>query len=170
MANLIKIKRTNVASRTPTAAQLDYGELAINYADGKLFYKNASDVIQSLGAQGATGVQGATGPIGATGVQGVTGATGPNPLLVYESVSLFPATGSVGFIYLASNTNRTYTWLSSNYVEIGGAGAGTQQVYEYADETAFPATGQSATLYVALASNRLYRWMDNFYVEIGGNS
>ena len=38
MANTIKIKRSATPAQAP--ATLDYGELALNYADGKIFYKN----------------------------------------------------------------------------------------------------------------------------------
>jgi len=44
MANILKIKSSNVALREPTS--LEYGELAINYRDGKLFYKDANNVIK----------------------------------------------------------------------------------------------------------------------------
>ena len=40
MSNIIKIKRSSTASATPNT--LEYGELALNYADGKMFYKNLS--------------------------------------------------------------------------------------------------------------------------------
>lgn len=43
MANTIKLKRTSTPSSTPSS--LEYGELAINYADGKIFYKNSSNSI-----------------------------------------------------------------------------------------------------------------------------
>jgi hypothetical protein len=43
MANTIKLKRTSTPSSTPSS--LEYGELAINYADGKIFYKNSSNNI-----------------------------------------------------------------------------------------------------------------------------
>jgi hypothetical protein len=43
MANTIKLKRTSTPSSAPSS--LEYGELAINYADGKLFYKNSSNNI-----------------------------------------------------------------------------------------------------------------------------
>lgn len=43
MANTVKIKNSGTASNTPNS--LEYGELAINYADGKLFYKNTSNQI-----------------------------------------------------------------------------------------------------------------------------
>lgn len=46
MANTIKIKRSGTSSQVPNS--LEYGELAINYADGKLFYKNSSNQITEL--------------------------------------------------------------------------------------------------------------------------
>jgi len=39
MANTVKIKRSSVASKVPTTAQLSLGELALNTYDGKLFTK-----------------------------------------------------------------------------------------------------------------------------------
>jgi hypothetical protein len=43
MANVIKLKNSGTANSAPTA--LEAGELAINYADGKIYYKNASNTI-----------------------------------------------------------------------------------------------------------------------------
>lgn len=48
MANIIQIKKTSVTGNTPDANNLLYGELAINYADGKLFYKDDANVIQAI--------------------------------------------------------------------------------------------------------------------------
>jgi hypothetical protein len=45
MANTIKIKNSGTATSVPSSLQ--YGELAINYADGKMFYKNSSNSIIS---------------------------------------------------------------------------------------------------------------------------
>lgn len=42
MATKILLKKSSVAGRVPAAGDIDYGELAINYADGKIYYK-ASD-------------------------------------------------------------------------------------------------------------------------------
>lgn len=44
MANTIKIKRSGTQFDTP--ADLEYGEIAINYYDGFLFYKDSSGDIQ----------------------------------------------------------------------------------------------------------------------------
>lgn len=76
MANLIKIKRTNVASRAPTAGQLEHGELALNYTDGKLFFKDNNNAVRQIGAQGATGPTGPAGANGSNGAAGAVGATG----------------------------------------------------------------------------------------------
>jgi len=52
MANTIKIKRSGTVSATPTS--LEYGELAINYADGKLYYKNSSNNVVELSSGGSS--------------------------------------------------------------------------------------------------------------------
>ena len=43
MPNIIKIKNSGTPSNVP--ASLEHGELAINYADGKIFYKNISNSV-----------------------------------------------------------------------------------------------------------------------------
>ena len=48
MSTNIKLKKSSIAGRIPSTSDLDYGELAINYADGKLFYKNSSNQIKSF--------------------------------------------------------------------------------------------------------------------------
>ena len=46
MANIVKIKNSNVVGRVPSS--LETGELAINISDGKLFFKNANNQIDSF--------------------------------------------------------------------------------------------------------------------------
>jgi len=53
MANKVLLKKSSVGARAPITSDLDYGELALNYADGKLYYKtsgNAIDLFPSLTA------------------------------------------------------------------------------------------------------------------------
>jgi hypothetical protein len=57
VANTIKIKSSGVTSNTPGA--LEHGELAINYADGKLYYKNSSNTIVEFGGGGGVTDHGA---------------------------------------------------------------------------------------------------------------
>jgi hypothetical protein len=54
VASTIKIKRSGVANKTPTTADIATGELAINYKDQKLFSSNGTAVFQ-IGASGGGG-------------------------------------------------------------------------------------------------------------------
>lgn len=53
MVSIIRMKRSSVAAKVPTTAQLDLGELAVNTRDGKLFLKRAdgSEEIVEVGAR-----------------------------------------------------------------------------------------------------------------------
>lgn len=48
MSTSIKLKKSSIAGRIPSLSDLDYGELAINYTDGVLYYKNSSNAIQKI--------------------------------------------------------------------------------------------------------------------------
>lgn len=45
MPNKVSLKKSSVPGKIPTVSDLDYGELAINYQDGVLFYKTALNTI-----------------------------------------------------------------------------------------------------------------------------
>jgi len=45
----IELYRSGTAAATPSAGNLVLGELALNYADGKLFYKDGAGIVKSLG-------------------------------------------------------------------------------------------------------------------------
>jgi hypothetical protein len=57
MANKVLLKKSSVAAKVPLPTDLEYGELAINYTDGKLYFKNNSNQVQAFtaGADGASG-------------------------------------------------------------------------------------------------------------------
>jgi hypothetical protein len=54
MANKVLLKKSSVTSKVPETTDLDYGELALNYADGKQFYKTASNNIDTFASISAT--------------------------------------------------------------------------------------------------------------------
>ena len=54
MSNQIILKKSSVGDKVPLTTDLLYGELALNYADGKLYFKNASNQINYLGSSSAT--------------------------------------------------------------------------------------------------------------------
>jgi hypothetical protein len=47
MANVL-LKKSSVPGNAPDSSDLAYGEVAINYADGRLYYKNSSNVIKNF--------------------------------------------------------------------------------------------------------------------------
>ena len=55
MASTIKLKRSSTASDTPSASDLEVGELAINTADAKLFTKHTDNSIKEISGSGGGG-------------------------------------------------------------------------------------------------------------------
>lgn len=54
MTTQVILKKSAVAAKVPLVTDLEYGELALNYADGKLYYKNTTDIIAELGGGSAS--------------------------------------------------------------------------------------------------------------------
>lgn len=50
MANKIVLKKSSVSEKVPSTVDLDYGELALNYTDGRLFYKTSNNLISYFDA------------------------------------------------------------------------------------------------------------------------
>jgi len=46
MANKVALKRSSVVGKIPQTSDLDFGEVALNFADGRLYFKNSSDTIE----------------------------------------------------------------------------------------------------------------------------
>jgi hypothetical protein len=54
MANKILLKKSSTIGKTPVQGDLEYGELAINYTDGKLHYKTSDNDIDTFSSNTAT--------------------------------------------------------------------------------------------------------------------
>jgi hypothetical protein len=106
MPSKIKPKRSYTANAVPTTADLETNELAINWADGKAYTRNAAGNIVSVTLGGGGG----SGSI-------VTAAT----------VSGFPASGSASNLYITTEDQRIWRWdaTASIYVESGPIGDGS---------------------------------------------
>jgi len=48
MAQIVKLKRSSTPGSVPTTSSIEYGELAINYSDGKVFFRKNDDTIQTI--------------------------------------------------------------------------------------------------------------------------
>jgi len=55
MSDII-FKRSSVPNKVPLVGDLQYGEVALNYADGKLYYKTAANQIDYLASNAFTNV------------------------------------------------------------------------------------------------------------------
>ena len=59
-ATPISLYYSSTTTNVPTAGNLVAGELALNTADGKLFYKDSSNVVQVIGTKGGVGTSSTT--------------------------------------------------------------------------------------------------------------
>lgn len=50
----VKLKKSSVPGKIPLTSDLDFGEIAVNYADGVIYYKNTLTQIQSIGSVQST--------------------------------------------------------------------------------------------------------------------
>lgn len=113
----IQLKKSNVAGKEPAVGDLDYGELALNYADGKLFYKNSSNLIKLFGLKftSAPATSGTlTINIDNTDIYSATGLTGAITLAQPSATSPGPYDGQRLVIRLEDDgTARGITWTES---------------------------------------------------------
>lgn len=58
MTNRVLIKRSNTPNAVPASGDLEYGELALNYNDGNLFFKDAANTITTLASTQSVTVSG----------------------------------------------------------------------------------------------------------------
>ena len=45
---IVKLKRSSVVGKIPLPEDLEHGELALNYADGVIYFKNPQNTISSI--------------------------------------------------------------------------------------------------------------------------
>lgn len=135
----IQLYRSSTASAAPTSGNLVAGELAINTADGKLFYLDNLNAVQVIGWKLV--------PVSAGGT-GVTTSTGTGSVVLSDSPTFTTAITSTGALQLTGSdtvdqniaTNQTTSNLliggtsatgtitlgqssSAQTVQIGGAGS-----------------------------------------------
>ena len=109
MAIVIKPKRSETASSTPTVSDLAVGEIAINTADSKLYIRDSEDNIKSIG--GATVIQ---FPYDDTDLGDLSSAT--------QNSDLGTVIGSVSYPDGNYDNLTVHTSLTVNGTEITGSG------------------------------------------------
>lgn len=143
MANKIKPKRSYTASSVPLTTDLESHELAINWADGKAFTKNAAGNIVSvtLGGGSYTLPAATTSSLG-----GVIVGTGLSVSSGTVSAAVTSVAGRTGAVTLTSADVSGV--IPSTTTGITGAAAITNIVSLTAAQYAALGTKNSSTLYI----------------------
>ena len=71
--------------------------------------------------------------INADGSQGTKATSEFKDVLEFANLAAFPVTGETGIIYIALDTNKTYRWSGSVYVQIGGSSEEIWNTSRYAN-------------------------------------
>ena len=118
----VQFKRSSVAAKVPLITDLDYGELAVNYQDGILYYKTAGNTIGTIGsAPTSIAASIITGTLGvAHGGSGLASIT-QNAVVLGNGTSALQAVapGASGNVLTSDGT----TWVST--AATGGTGGFT---------------------------------------------
>ena len=98
----IQLYRSSTSSNTPSASDLVDGELAINTADEKLFFKNSSGVVKEIASSGGS-TGDVAGPASATdgaivAFDGTTGKLVKSAPLTSGNVVIGNGTGAPNFV------------------------------------------------------------------------
>jgi len=119
MTNIVLIKRSATANAVPTGGQLANGEIAINYADGNLFFKDSGGSVQTLaskkfvsvtgnitGGNVDTGIVSATGNVQAGNLNAAGLSLSSNVVSVLNSTANITTTANIAGGYFIGNGSQ----------------------------------------------------------------
>jgi len=116
----IALKKSSVSGRVPLIGDLAYGELALNYADGLLYFKNSSNQVKAFKSKGLE-------------VASITGSTQGTPItevtrLVFDQDTGFNLTElSTGVVKVALGSTFK-TWKITGQSDLVAVGEDTIQI------------------------------------------
>jgi hypothetical protein len=115
MSTAIKLKKSSVAGKVPTVGDLNYGELAINYADGKIYYKNSSNQIKAFIDSAAVATIAATG--GGGGGDTYADSDARNALLAGSHISINYTNGEISVQEATIDHDNLTNFISNEHVD-----------------------------------------------------
>ena len=116
MSNKVLLKKSSVVGKVPATTDLDYGEVALNYADGLLYYKSANNIIQSFSS--------ASSNVTLTGSQTLTNKTLTSPTIngatennvtLTGTVNAGGSTGTSGYVLTSTGSGVQWSAAGSSY-------------------------------------------------------
>ena len=129
MSNKVLLKKSSVLGKAPETSDLDYGELALNYADGLLYFKNSNNIIQSFAAYNSATVT-------LTATQTLTNKTLTSPTLNTPSINGGTVSLSNGTLVVPVSASPAQTETGSVAYDSGfgvltvGTGSGRKQIVD----------------------------------------
>jgi hypothetical protein len=99
--SLIKLKKSSVPGKLPQPEDLEFGELALNYADGQLYYKKSNGTVDTIGGGGLLGTRTVTESVASNN----------------QSVFNIPGGYTLGFVDVTINGSQL---LSTDYTATNG--------------------------------------------------
>ena len=143
----ISIYYSSTSTNVPTAGNLVAGELAINTADGKLFYKDSAGVVQVIGTKGGVGsstttqvLYNSSGLVVGSANMTFNGTT----LTLANDASISGLTVGKGGGAVASNTAVGVSALNANTTGDSATALGYQALYSNTTGTGLTAIGRNA--------------------------
>jgi hypothetical protein len=112
MATKVLLKKSSVADKVPSTSDLEYGELALNYADGKLYFKDSTNAVKHFIESSQS-----SSPLSIDELTDVDTTTSPaalNQALVWDGTNWVPGTPSSSSIIIED----TETLISSDPSQI----------------------------------------------------
>jgi len=141
MANTIILKKSSVAGKVPLSGDLTFGEVALNYADGKIYYKNTATNIDFVGNGGtftnALSITNTTQSVSTTtGALTVAGGVGiGGQLNVGGTTSTFASKVSIGttfsgspLVVAAQTSTNIATALSGTLLHLIGGNSSNNRI------------------------------------------
>jgi len=161
MTNTVQLKRSSVANSVPGAANLAPGELAINYADGNLFYKDSGNAVTVIASNKFSSVTGnVTGGNVLTG--GLISAAGN---ITANISSFFIGNGSL-LTGISGGSGASISNGTSNVTVVSSGGNVTVGVGGTGNVAVFATTGEFITGLLSVSGNVTG---GNFITGPGGN-
>jgi len=127
MTNTVLLKRSGTANSVPLAANIAFGELAINYADGNLFYKNSGGTVTVIASNKTLSVTGniTGGNLLTSGLISATGnLTVGNITTTIANVTTFNSSqgGNVSGTLVSTSANAQFINQTNSAGNISAAG------------------------------------------------
>ena len=149
MSNKIILKKSSVSSKVPLTTDLDYGEVALNYADGKLYYKTSSNTIKSFTEDSSV--------VTLSGTQTLTNKTLTSPTISGGTIdnTVIGGTTRAAGSFTTLNASGTSTFTGPVTINNGTGSGGSDEGGELQFALATTNTTLSGAVVVDVYQNRL---------------